>query len=186
MTAWIKTHQSLGTHRKTLALADELGTSVPAAVGHLVLLWCWALDNAPGGFLGHIRPKTIAVAAMWRKRPGDFLAALVTAGFVDEPQDGPLSLHDWDEYAGRLMYQRARNRANVSAHRKRLQDGDAPVTSPSRVEKRREEESSEDEIPPYPPQAGGRRRSAGRRNDPVTSPVIRARIDAIEGRRETA
>jgi len=136
--AWIEMHQSLITHRKTLTLADELETSTVAALGHLFCLWAWALDNAPDGSLAHVRPKTLAQAGQWRKRPEDFLGALIVAGFIDQPQDGPLALHDWDEYAGRLMYQRERNKRNAKAYRHRLRAGDAPVTSPSTVPNRTE------------------------------------------------
>lgn len=144
--AWIEAHQSLPTHRKTLIVADELRISVPATVGHLVCLWTWALDNAPTGKLDGMRPRTVAVAAQWAKKPDDFVSALRLAGFIDP--DG--SLHNWDNYAGRLMYQRERNRKNVKAHRERLRSGDVSITTASTVPNPTRQELTQPDDPPSP------------------------------------
>ena len=45
--AWIESHQTLGTHRKLLALCQALHIEDTRAVGMLHYLWWWALDNAP-------------------------------------------------------------------------------------------------------------------------------------------
>jgi len=42
--AWIKSEQALATHPKLLLLSKDIGVSVPQTVGHLHLLWWWALD----------------------------------------------------------------------------------------------------------------------------------------------
>lgn len=155
--AWIETHQALVTHRKTLALADELGVSVPTAVGHLICLWTWALDNAPDGNLAGVRSKSLATAGYWRKRPDDFVAALVNAGFIDSAPDVPVRLHDWDDYGGRYTYQRERNKKNQQAHRKRLQGGDKPLTSPSTVQEITGQDRTGDDPPVRPPDGGAER-----------------------------
>ena len=108
--AWIEVHQSLVHHRKTIRLAKELGTHSHRAIGLLVGLWCWALDNAPDGDLSHITPDEIAQAVEWHRNGEVVMRALKTAGFVDP--NG--MLHDWDEYAGRLM-----DRRKADAERKR-------------------------------------------------------------------
>jgi hypothetical protein len=182
--AWIQTHQSLVSHRKTLTLADELGTSVPSAIGHLVCLWTWALDNAASGDLSTVRPKTIASAALWRRRPDDFISAMLAAGFLDGGPDEPLRLHDWDDYAGRLMQQRERNRRNVQAHRNRVRNDDVSVTSPSRVEKSREEYRTKDDLPLTPASAVVRaeraRRGSKRKRDVIALKEAQAKLPPDE------
>lgn len=61
--AWIELHQSLPQHRKLLALRDALGLRTPAAIGHMCLLWLWALDNAPDGDLSALPAKQLARSA---------------------------------------------------------------------------------------------------------------------------
>jgi len=100
--AWIELHQSVWTHRKTWALADELGVSPGQAVMHLAALWCWAIDSAPRGDLGGVRPESIARAAQWGGDPQTFITAAVVAGYLDADEDA-LRLHDWADYAGKLM-----------------------------------------------------------------------------------
>ena len=97
--AWIELHQSLPQHRKLLALRDALGVRTPAAIGHMCLLWLWALDNAPDGDLSALPAKQLAEICQFNVRRADALAAaLRTSGFVDF--DG--QLHDWSDYTGRL------------------------------------------------------------------------------------
>jgi len=106
--AWIELHQAVTTHRKTYDLADALGVSRVQAVGHLALLWCWALDNAPDGRLGEVRPGVLARACDFQGNPGDFVEALLASGFLERHDDG-LHLHDWMDYAGRLVDKRRAN-----------------------------------------------------------------------------
>ena len=49
--AWIKSQQVLREHPKLKRLARRLEVSVPAALGHLHMLWWWALDYAQDGDL---------------------------------------------------------------------------------------------------------------------------------------
>ena len=58
--AWIELHQALPQHRKLLALRDALRLRTPAALGHMCLLWLWALDNAPDGDLSALPPRQLA------------------------------------------------------------------------------------------------------------------------------
>ena len=108
--AWIESHQALGHHPKTLHLAAELKCSVPAAVGYLHLLWWWALDYAPGGVVEHGARGVAARACYFRGKPDVFWSALMSAGFVDQTGDnGAVKIHDWMDYAGRLVDKRAAN-----------------------------------------------------------------------------
>src|SRR6266536_3599136 len=96
--AWIEMHQSLPTHRKTLAVADTLGIEPVLVVGHLACLWMWALDNAPNGNLAGVGTRTLARAAQWKRDADRFVGALTEAGFIEGGM-----IHDWPDYAGRLL-----------------------------------------------------------------------------------
>jgi hypothetical protein len=120
--AWLELHQSLPTHRKTLAMADALDTQPAHIVGHIACLWLWALDNAQDGVL-HVSPRMVARAAQWEGDPQAFMDALLAAGFLDA--DG--YIHDWDEYAGRLI--EIRRRSVTRAKSWREQHGTANVPS---------------------------------------------------------
>lgn len=92
-----------------LRVAARLRVSEEAVIGHMATLWCWALDAKPQG--GPLTELDVRAGANWKAR-SDIVAALVEARFLDEQDDG-LWLHDWPEYAGRLIRQRemAKDRA---------------------------------------------------------------------------
>ncbi len=125
--AWIKVHQELFRHRKTVALAAALGVSRITAAGHMISLWMWALDNTPDGDLSAIPSAVIAFGAEWTEDPEMFLKAIINAGFLDG--DEPLRIHDWIEYAGQLINERKRR----ASHAKDIRDRHVTVTAPSRV-----------------------------------------------------
>lgn len=112
--AWIESHQELGRHPKALKLtrllkAEQPGTALPAVVGYLHFLWWWAMDFAQDGSLARYDAYEIAEAAQWNGDAQAFLDALIEAGFIDRKGDD-LTLHDWDEYAGKLLERRAKDR----------------------------------------------------------------------------
>ena len=112
--AWIELHQSLPQHRKLLALRDALGLRTPAALGHMCLLWLWALDNAPDGDLSALPARQLAeICQFSERRAGDLAVALRTSGFVD----ADWRLHDWGDYTGRLIQPRAAAAAARTAAR---------------------------------------------------------------------
>jgi hypothetical protein len=108
--AWIESHQELARHPKTLRLARLLGESLPATIGHLHLLWWWATDYAQDGDLSVYDAEEIAEGARYPGKAAKLLKALLDAGFVDEAGDGQVALHDWHDYAGKLIEQREYNR----------------------------------------------------------------------------
>ena len=82
----------------------------------MCLLWLWALDNAPDGDLSALPAKQLAEICQFNVRRADALAAaLRTSGFVDF--DG--QLHDWSDYTGRLIDQRAASRERQRRRRAR-------------------------------------------------------------------
>ncbi len=107
--AWIESHQELYRHPKVKRLARATGASVPALIGHLHLLWWWALDYAQTGELTDYTSEDIADAALWEDDPAAFTEAVTNAGFLDR-DDGRTYLHDWNDYAGKLLERRASDR----------------------------------------------------------------------------
>lgn len=103
--AWIESHQELWQHPKTRKLSRLLGISVPAAVGHLHGLWYWALSYAQDGVISRFDAEEISDAVLWDGDPQAFVDALVSSGYADSTQEG-IELHDWYEYAGKLMDKR--------------------------------------------------------------------------------
>ncbi len=147
--AWIELHQTLPTHRKTMKLRRILKIKTPQAVGHVAMLWLWSLDNAPDGDLSQVDAEDIAEAAEWPKTAEEFVSALKEAGFIDDN----MQLHDWGEYAGRLMDQREewrkkeRDRKAAYRAKKRIEGADnqdCPVNVP------RDSPAQNGTVPPLP------------------------------------
>ena len=98
--AWIKSEQAIASHPKTLMLAKRLGISVPEVIGHVHLLWWWALDYCKDGYITRYRDY-IPMAAQWEGDGEIFTKALIEFGWVDEIDD-ELIIHDWMEWTGKL------------------------------------------------------------------------------------
>lgn len=99
--AWIKSEQALGQHPKLKLLANELKISIPQAVGHLHLLWWWAVDYAENGDITRYK-EFVPFSAQWEGEPTEFTEALIKHGWIDD-DDGNLTIHDWVEYTGALI-----------------------------------------------------------------------------------
>lgn len=119
--AWIESHQELGAHPKVRKMAIRLDVHRMQVVGHLHALWWWALDYADDGDLAHFTDEDVALGAEWDGDPAEFVAALRDcgpggrSGFVDP--DG--SLHDWHEYAGKLVERRRADAERKAAGRRK-------------------------------------------------------------------
>lgn len=117
--AWIESHQTLARHPKTRKLARMLDICIPQVIGHLHCLWWWATDYAQDGDLTAFDNADIADGALWEGDPDTFIKALAecgaggNAGFLDIGDLG-YTIHDWDEYAGKLI-----ERRKVDADRKK-------------------------------------------------------------------
>ena len=118
--AWIELHQTLPTNKKTLRLKRLLKCNTAQAVGHVCMLWLWALDNAEDGDLSAFDGDEIAEIAGYTGK-GDFVLALQHAGFLDG-----MMIHDWDEYSGALIgkreYMREQNRERKRKQRDKIRE----------------------------------------------------------------
>ena len=104
--AWIESHQSLGQHPKLLRLAAELGIHKAQAIGHLHLLWWWALEYSITGDLSKFTDNEVSSAAQWSGDPDFFVKILLKTGWLGQNK----KIHDWQEYAGACIGSRRRQK----------------------------------------------------------------------------
>jgi len=97
----------------------------------LHFLWWWALDNAPDGNISGISEKVLATASHWRGDPTLWMQTLREVGLVDD-DTGVRVLHNWNDYAGKLIAERTRNRERQREFRERHRNANVTVTSPLR------------------------------------------------------
>jgi len=116
--AWIESHQSLGRHPKMLRLATRVRVCRPQVIGHLQYLWWWTLDYAPDGNLSPFSAQELAAASEWNGDPDLWLAALKETGWINE--DG--HLHDWQDYAGKLVQERTQAKERMRTFRERQRE----------------------------------------------------------------
>lgn len=129
--SWIELHGQLFFHPKTVIAANELTRGdAEKLVGHLARLWTWAIDHVEDGNLAHLNDRAIAEAAGWRRTPKRFVDALTEAGFLDADR----RIHDWDDYAGKLLDRRRadreRKRRDYAAKKQEISPMDSPQESP--------------------------------------------------------
>lgn len=110
--AWIESHQELRDHPKTKRAARMLGIGIPQMVGHLQFLWWWSVDYAEDGDLSRFDEYDVADAAGWEGDADAFVRALIECGPSDSHGflNDDWTLHDWGDYAGKLVAQREANR----------------------------------------------------------------------------
>ena len=128
--AWIELHTELVEHRKIKHLMRETDAPRDACVGRLCMLWLWAIRNRPDGDLSDV--DDLDFQRIWElgpKKTAAFRRALESAGLLDRDGDR-LVIHDWDEYAGRLLEARKRDRERKrEARRKDRKSASCPADS---------------------------------------------------------
>ena len=111
---WIESHQSLRNHPKVKKAARIAGVNEFEMIGRIHCLWWWALDYAPDGDLTNYSDDDIEAAVDWTGQPGLFVRSMIECGFnghgglIDVTQESR-EIHDWFEYAGKLLERRAAN-----------------------------------------------------------------------------
>lgn len=116
--AWLEVHDTLMGHPKVYEAAERLGVEPDLLIGKLIRLWLWALSYAMDGNLRRFSVSVLARAANWLGDAEEFLRVLGEVGLVD-PDGG---IHDWEEYAGRLIDRKEANkeRSRKSRETRRL------------------------------------------------------------------
>lgn len=103
MLAWISVHDHV-VGGKLRELAKDIGCSQKEALGILVSLWLWGLNNADR--TGKLRScdRTDIAEEVLSKGLSDGLdkssivESLISHRWIDEGEDGALYLHDWDTW----------------------------------------------------------------------------------------
>lgn len=120
---YIESHDSLREHPKTRRAARALGVNRAQFIGHLHMLWWWAMEYADDGDLSVFDPADIADGADWDGDPDQFVDALLNAGpgdstgFLAYTPEHRLVIHDWNDYAGKLIERRRANRERMRSKR---------------------------------------------------------------------
>lgn len=128
---WIPFYTTVRNNPKIRKCAKSLGIQRVQMIGHLALLWSWAMEQRTRGDLSKFDHEDIAFAAEWEGDADEFVVALVRARFLDKQGD-TLLVHDWEEYGGIIERDRE-SRANREAVRRAGLDPESvTVTLPSR------------------------------------------------------
>lgn len=98
--AWISVHEQV-IGGKLRSLAKEIGCSQNEALGILIRLWLWAINNAgkDGCIVGADKDDVAEVLNMGidrRYSADDVVDALVVTGWID--MENGLYIHDWEEW----------------------------------------------------------------------------------------
>jgi hypothetical protein len=146
--AWIESHQALLSHRKTIRLARLLKIHKLTAIGLLHAIWWWCVDNAPDGFVSNSDLDGLSDGALWEGKPAVLIGALEDSRFVERLEDG-VQMHDWMDYAGKLIERRTADRDRLREHRAKVK-GLIPERTPD--VRRTNEDGTRTVKVPYPTQ----------------------------------
>src|SRR2546427_630445 len=92
-------------------------------------MWWWCLDNAPSGVVDEQDYVSLATAAGYQHDPPTYIIALIESGFADQ-REHSLCVHNWMNYAGKLVEQRQANAEKQKRWRERQRNGNVTVTPP--------------------------------------------------------
>lgn len=117
MPSWIESHTTMRNHKKLIALCNTLQISRASAIGHLHMLWWWAIENRETGDLTGLFDKDIAIACDWDGEPKVLIDALHATEWLKK-----YHITDWDDYSYRLLVMRQSNRERQRRHRSVTRD----------------------------------------------------------------
>lgn len=123
--AWISVDQKVlgGKLRKTF---KDIGCSRSEALGILVSLWLWAIDNTdPDGLIVGADRSDVAEqirVGVINLDPEEVVDKLVSNGWIDEPEPGKIYIHDWFEWRAfynRYVNGKEKHAENMRAYREK-------------------------------------------------------------------
>ncbi len=126
---WFEAHDTMARHPKTLKLARLLGVDRRYAVGLLHDLFSWGLYSAGrhGELIGLTAADIAQALDFPPKKAENLTNALVESGYLDrvDTDDGRwgYAIHDWYDYAGKLMDKRESDRERKRNGRKNAGKG---------------------------------------------------------------
>lgn len=137
--SWISVDQKL-IGGKLRELHKEIGCSRNEAIGILIGLWLWGMDNAnaDGLLRGCGREdieEQISIGADKRYEPEKAYDALISGGWLEE-RDGGIYIHDWEEWRyhyNKWQADRERNKERQKRFRERHAEDNADSNIKSNV-----------------------------------------------------
>lgn len=137
--SWISVDQKL-IGGKLRELHKEIGCSRNEAIGILIGLWLWGMDNAnaDGLLRGCGREdieEQISIGADKRYEPVRAYDALISGGWLEE-RDGGIYIHDWEEWRyhyNKWQADRERNKERQKRFRERHAEDNADSNAKSNV-----------------------------------------------------
>ena len=97
MNTWLQIESSLPDHRKTINFASILKVNRVQAVGMLVCIWLWALNNRIDGRLKLSDAALMARQCDYKGKPDKLFQTMVMVGLLDDLDNGEYEIHDWYE-----------------------------------------------------------------------------------------
>lgn len=118
--AWVSVHDNV-IGKKLRELTKELDTTQEEALGVLVSLWLWGLNNADkegkivGADKGDIL-EAFSIKVVANHGGEEIVDALIKTRWIDEPKPGVLYIHDWEQW--QEQWYKAMERREKDAKRK--------------------------------------------------------------------
>ena len=122
--AWISVHeQVLGI--KLRKLSKSLNCSQNEALGLLVRLWLWGINNADstGIVVGADKEdiaEVMSVGVTENLKSNEIVAAMICTGWLDE-ENGALYIHDWEQWQ-KQWYKALESRGKIAERVKRFRE----------------------------------------------------------------
>lgn len=118
--AWVSVHDNV-IGKKLRELAKELDTTQEEALGTLVSLWLWGLNNADkeGRIVGADKDdilEAFSIKVVANHGGTNVVDALIKTHWIDEPEPGALYIHDWEQW--QEQWYKAMERREKDAKRK--------------------------------------------------------------------
>lgn len=152
--AWVSVHDNV-IGKKLRELTKELSTSQEEALGILVSLWLWGLNNADkeGKVVGADKDdilEAFSVKLIGSFRGTRIVDALIKTRWIDEPEPGVLFIHDWELW--QEQWYKAIEKREKDARRKAMSRQNAKNEADVELGDLPFQESIE-ELPVQPPKA---------------------------------
>lgn len=127
-SAWIEVHDDLPDHRKLRELGRVAKWDTAKAMGHLTMFWLWALRARDQGVMHGDGVQDLADGMrITTKKASAIVPEMTRMGWLEERPaataeeaaaggvrlgEKVVTIHDWEDYVGRLLEKRERKREN--------------------------------------------------------------------------
>lgn len=169
--SWFRTESSIADHPKVLRLEALLGDN---ALAYVTRLHCWTHRYAPSGKFNRDDEPLIEAFCKWKGEPGNLIRGLIVAGLCEDGRR-TRSVHDWDEFQGKLVEKSSRDAEVKRKRREERRARGAETARAGRADGARTLRDETDET----------RRTRRSLDAPVVTPAISAAVAASPARGET-